>query len=386
MLQQMKKKLIDDINLAKESGELTIHQVYGITRNGVVKTAQSWQTVAKDLREITKEAVTTMVQALVDTEEASEEKISAALHGAVDGIREVESQILDATHKELSQTKKHLLEKEVKLAEGLNEAFEGAREAAGNFTDEVRIDIETALVDAKLKSTELLGLTRGTVKEAVRKAIETGIEVEEIIVNVTRDATSMALAEAHFTSTRVRKVSEMVLSAAVEAAEESGSYIFETASAVTEGVRQGLIGSVEHTRESVANAGKGVKEYATEELEQTKEDLEVVSELFVESLRNVADKSGKIAKEILHDLADDANKAGSSLREKAFVASRTVMDQLKESGNETLDKTEKISDKAAEETKKLGERMLAVAKGAAMGMWEGATKSYYKVDKKEGKS
>jgi hypothetical protein len=39
-----------------------------------------------------------------------------------------------------------------------------------------------------------------------------------------------------------------------------------------------------------------------------------------------------------------------------------------------------------EETKELGERMLAVAKGAATGMWEGAKEAFHKDENKEDKS
>lgn len=205
MLQEMKQQLIEGIKKAKESGELTAHKVHDITRDAVTQNVQKMKEGAKDLRDITKEAVTTTIQSLVDAEEASKEKISAALHGAVDGIKQVESQILDTTHKEISQTKKQLREKEEKLAEKLNESFEGAREAAGNFTEKVKTDIEKALTDAKLKSEELLGLTRDTVKEAVRKTIETGSDSKmgeetkklgKVLLTAAKDAASIMLGDA----------------------------------------------------------------------------------------------------------------------------------------------------------------------------------------------
>ena len=41
MLQEMKKQLTENIKKAKESGELTAHQVYDITRDGVTQSTQS---------------------------------------------------------------------------------------------------------------------------------------------------------------------------------------------------------------------------------------------------------------------------------------------------------------------------------------------------------
>ena len=386
MLQKMKQQLIENINKAREKGELTAHQVYDIAHDGVVQAAKKLKGEAKELREITKEAVTTTVQALVDAEEASEEKISAALHGAVDGIKQVESKALHTAHEELGQVKKHLKEEEGKFAGVVNEIFLGTKEAAENFSGEVKADIETALTDAKLKSVELLGLTRDTVKDAVHKAINTETKVEETIVSITRDATAKALGEARLTRERARKVSESVLSAAVEAAEELGSDVKETASAAAEGVRLGLTDSIEFTRKSITKAGKGVKEFSAEDLAQTKEDLEAVGDLFVETLCKVSDKSGEAARETLHELADDAKKAGSSLSEKAVSASYTVAERLRMLGSEVAHKSGEVSSKAAEETKELGDRMLAVAKGAATGMWEGAKEAFHKDENTEDKS
>jgi|GEM_PF-529633 len=389
MLKEMKKQLADNIHKAKESGELTAHQLYDITRKSISESTQQLKEGAIELREITKEAVTTSVQVLVEAEEASEEKIAAVLHGVIDGIKQAESHLMESTQKELGQAKKLLLEKEATLAKGVSEALEGAKEAAGNFSDQVKTNIETALSDTKLRSTELLGLTKETVKGAVRKAIETGSDVEETVEKVTREATAKAMEEASFTAERARNISETVLSAAVEAAEELGSHVSETASAAAEGVRKGLTDSVEFTRESLAKAGEGVKGFVVEDLEQTKDDLEAVGGLFVETLRKVADQSGNVAKEILHELADDAKKAGSSLQEKALAASRTAATQLKALGSEALEKTEEVGGKAAhavsEEVKELSERMLAVAKGAATGMWEGAKAAFNKETDKEDK-
>ncbi|MEA3547393.1 MAG: hypothetical protein U9R66_06990 [Thermodesulfobacteriota bacterium] len=203
MLQEMKQQLTEDIKKAKESGQLTAQQVHDITRDAVAQNAKKMKEGAKNLRDITKEAVTTTIQSLVDAEEAGKDKISAALHGAVDGIKQVESQILDTTHKEISQTKRQLQEKEAKLAEKLNEAFEGAREAAGNFTEKVKADIEKALADAKLKSDEL----RDTVKEAVHKAIEAGTDVEGTVVS-----------NEHTLGEETKKLGKQLLTAAKDAA------------------------------------------------------------------------------------------------------------------------------------------------------------------------
>ncbi len=382
MLQEMKNQLLENIKKAKKSGELTTQQVYNIASEGVVQAASKLDEEATDLHAITKEAVTVSVQALVEAEETSLDKISAALHGTVDGIKHVETRVLDTIENELTRVKIRLNEEEETLADSLRIALDGAEEAADNFTGNIKDNILTAVTDAKLKSAELLGLTMATVKQAVSKAIETSTQIEDDIINITRDATANAMAEARFSAERIRKVSETVLLATVEAAEEIECDISEIASAATEGVRLGLSENVEFTQKSIAKVGKDL--LLAGNLKQMKEDLEAVGDLFTATLRSVADKSGKPAREMLHDLADDAQKKGSTLREKAVLASHTVAERLKELGKEAVNKTGEVSSDTAhavtEETKILGNRMLVVAKSVENSVWESAKIAFYQDD------
>ncbi len=382
MLQKIKKKLIKEINKAQVNGELTAQQMYNIAYEGVVQAASKLDEEITDLHTITKEAVTVSVQALVDAEETSQDKISAALHGTVDGIKQVEIRVLNSIQNEWVRVKKKLNEEEKTLAKTVRTSLNGAQEAAENFSGSIRNYIEASVSDAKLKSANLLGLTRDTVKQAVCRVIETSTEVENDIINITRDATVNAMAEARFSAERISKVSETVLLAAVQTAEEIEIHISETASAATEGVRLGLSESVEFTHDSIAKMGRNL--LLAGNLEQVQEDLEAVGDLFAESLHRVADKSGESAKEILHELADDAHKTGSSLREKAVLASRMVAERLKELGGNAVDKTGEVSSYTAhavtEESRILGNRMLVVAKSAANSVWESAKIAFYNND------
>jgi len=389
MLQKMQNELVNSFKEVRGNAELTAQQVYDITRKAALESVQNIKGGVKDLRAVAKAVVHSSVDSLIEAEEASKEKISAALQGAFDGIKEIELQVMNSAQKELNQAKIKLLDEEAKLSNNINDALDGAKEAAHYFNDEVKADIEMALSDTKLKSTELLGLTKETVKEAVRKAIETEANIEQTIETITRDATNKAMQEASFTTERVSRISEAVLLAAVEAAEELGCSVSETANAAVEGVRHGLSDSIEFAHKSIDDIEHGAKEFAINDLKQTKDDLEVVGEVFVETLRKVADKSGAVASETLHELADDAKKTGSSLQEKALITSRTIAGQLQLLGSNALDKTEQVGSHAAhaltEEAKELSERMLAVAKGATKGMWEGAKAAYKKDQNKETK-
>ena len=200
-----------------------------------------------------------------------------------------------------------------------------------------------------------------------------------------RSATAKAMDGVKFTAERAREVSNTVLSAAVEAAEEAGEYVSETAQAAADGVHDGLGDVITRTRESIAKTRKDASEYTTGELKQIEKDLHIVGDLFVDTLHRVADRSGKVAKGILDEIADDARKAGSSLREMATKAASAAGDRLKDLGEDTLEVGKKATHSVADEASELGSRMVSVAKGAAVGMWEGARKAYGNDDEKEEK-
>jgi len=196
--------------------------------------------------------------------------------------------------------------------------------------------------------------------------------VEETVTNITRNATLKALAETHFTSQKVKEVSNIVLSGATAAAEEAGIYIKEVAQGAVKGTREGVTTSAEKTREAISAAGEKVGEFIREDIARTREDLEVVNELFLETVRRLSHRSSEVVGEVFTDLIGRSRKAALDLKEKVDEDPETAAGRIKD----TLDKTTEVTGKAvravAEETKELGKRSLNVAKGALSGMWKGA--------------
>jgi len=304
------------------------------------------------------------------------ERITAAVEGTIDGIKSTEQRAMDRTRQEIQRLKTRLGGEKQKLSEDVREALEGTRQSSEAFTGEMKEHIETAVTDTKLKYAELLGLTGETVKQAVKQVIDSGKDIEETVAQITRDATEKALAEAHFSAGRIRKVSHAVISTAVETAEETGTNISEVARGAVQGTREGITYAVESTKETLSAASAKTKSFATEDLARSKEDLEAVEDLFLETIRGVAGKSGKVASEVLTGLADHARETTSTLKEKAGEAAETVSNRLKELGKDTFGKaahlTEETVHTAAEETKELSKRALDIAKGAVSGMIRGA--------------
>jgi ElaB/YqjD/DUF883 family membrane-anchored ribosome-binding protein len=365
MLETMKSKLIKNINKAKEQGQLTAHKIYDITHQAVVDSVETFKNNIDHIKGTSKEIITTAINTLETTGDANNEKISAAIHGVIDGIKMFENKSINKAKEELVHAKQKLEQEKVKLADSVTEAFAGINETIGNYTNVINTDIEKALHDAKLNSIEILGLTKKIVKKTTHLIIDAGQDVEKVVENTTRETVSKAIKEGSFTASQAIKIAETVLSATVEAAQESNKQIKEVTLSAVEGVRKGLEDSVELAQHELTALGSSVKEYVKEDIKQTKEDLEDISELFIDVLRKVANKSDDLAKNILHSAADDAEKIGNLLKVKAHEASQVTAKKLNELGYEVVTKTEKTAHKATEETKVLAERMLTRAKATA---------------------
>lgn len=382
MLEETKNRLIGSINEAKSNGELTAHKIYHITHQAALESGEQLKNSVENMKETSEEIIMTAANGLDKIGETSSDKVSAAVHGAIDGVKTSKERFVVQAQKDLMHAKKKLKQEEDNLTESLSEAFIGAKEAVSHCAPAMKEELDKALHDAKLNSIDTLGLTKKIVKEATNLVIEAGKDVEGIVENTAREAVSKAMKEASFSADRARRISEIVLSATVEAAQESNQYVKEVTNSSIEGVRKGLAESIDFAQHELTSMGTSVEEYVQNDIEQTKADLESVSELFIEALRKVADKSDMLAKNILHEAADDAQKIGCILQEKSHSASQVAANKLTELGHEAVKKTEVVAHTITEESKELAERMLAIAKGATTGMWAGAKAAFYKKNDK----
>ena len=376
---QMKDRIVEELKKAKEAGQITMEKVSEIVRDAVSAAVAETRGRIEDMRPIVKSAVAAAVEGLKEAGVDAKETVEGAVEGAIAGVRNRGDQAAEATRDELRKLEKRLEDEKTELAQGLRKGLEGAKEAGAALPEDVKGRVESAVSDIKLKSTELLGLTRQTVKEAVKQAIESGKDVKETVAKITGDAAERALKEGRFSADRAKRIAEKVMSGAVKAAEEAGKEIKNVAVGAFEGVQKGIASAVE-------SVGDKTKAFVREDIAKTKEDLEAIEGLFIETTRKVAQRSGDVAKDVLNDLADQTKKTTSVLREKARHAAEGTSEKLKKAGKGAAKATTEAVGKAAhimaDEAKELGKRSVAVAKGAISGMWKGA-KEALKKDKEE---
>jgi hypothetical protein len=376
---QMKDHIGEELRKAKETGQITTRRVHEILEEAVSDVMDESKESADQLRIVVKDAVGVAMLNLKETGENTKETVKAVVEGAISGARSHGEQAVKATWKEVWQLETQLTEEKARLAKDLTEGLEGAKDAGETLSGDVKKWVASTVVDVKLKSTQLLGLTRQTVKEAVKEAIESGQDVKETVSRIASDATKKALEEDRFTADRVKIIAEKVLSGAVEAAEETGKETKKVIHGAFEGTQKGIVSAIESVRDKT-------KDFAREDLARTKEDLEVIEELFLETTRKIAIRSGEVAKDILTDLTDQTRKTTSALRQKACDAAEKTADKMtdkfKDAGKDAAKATARAAHAVADEAKELGKRSVDIARGAVSGMWKGA-KDALKKEKKD---
>jgi ElaB/YqjD/DUF883 family membrane-anchored ribosome-binding protein len=361
----IKGRISEELRMAKETGRITSEKICEIVKEAVSDVMAEGKGGAQEIRPIVKEAMSAAVEGLRAAEIDAAENVRAAVEGVVEGVRSHTEQNVNIVRKKICELETELETEKAQLAQSVRDGLEGAKDAGETFSEDIRTQIEAISTDIKLNSAELLGLTRESVKEAVKQAIKTGKNVEEIVTHITRDATEKALKEGRFRANRLKEIVEKVLSGAVEAAEESGKEVKEVAYGAFEGVQKGVGSAME-------SIGNKTRAFIHDDLARTKEDLETIDELFLETVDRVAKRSGETAKEVLTGLVEQAEKTTVGLRKKIGYALETLRTAGKDTAKTTTEAAGKVTRVMAEEAMEIGKRSAEVAKGAISGMWKGA--------------
>ncbi|MBW2032174.1 MAG: hypothetical protein JRI94_01075 [Deltaproteobacteria bacterium] len=372
---QMKDRIAEELKKAKEAGQITTEKTRDILRDAVSAAVVETKGGVEELRPLVKDAVAAAMEGLKDVGVDARETVDGVVEGAIAGARSRGDKAVEVAMQELQKLEMRLKDEKAMLAQELREGIEGSKEAGAILPEKFKGQVLSAVTDIKLKSTELLGLTKQTVKEAVKQAIESGKDVKDTVAQIASDATERALKEGRFSADRVKGIAGKVMSGAVEAAEEAGKEVKDVAAGAFEGAQNGIASAVE-------SVGDKTKTFLREDLAKTKKDLKSIDDLFIETTRKVARGSRGEAKDVLNDLADQAKRTTSVLGKRVIKATESATQRVKQAGMDaaktTAEATTKAADVMAAEAKELGKRTLSVARGAVSGMLKGAKEALKK--------
>ena len=154
MFEHMQETISKDIKELHVVGKADVQSIKGTVEKAVAESMQKLQDDNRHVRELAKEAVTSAILTLKEIGIETRNNVAAAVDGAIEGINRPNREMMQILDKELLKTKYLFQEKKGELAESLQEALHGAKEAADTFTQETKDAIDTSVKALKLKSAE----------------------------------------------------------------------------------------------------------------------------------------------------------------------------------------------------------------------------------------
>ena len=372
-------RIIKDLKALEETGRITSEKIYEIFRDTIYHAATEGAGGSGAIKSIAKEAVIAAVKLFQDDKEKEKENITSAVRGTMAGIKLCKEKRIDALKKEINHLEAKIKFEEKEVSYFLEQGVEGVSEAESAFSEEMTTLIESVLTDIRFKTEELSGVNGLDIKDAIKQAIESGDNIKEAVIQITKAATKKALEKSRLKAGRVKEVTEKILSDAVDAAEETEKNIKDVTSGAFKGIYEGIVSMADSITDST-------REFVREDLSDTREDFKTIKDLFFETVLKVGKRSGRTAKKILNDLAAQSKATGSTFKEETGGAADKFTEKLKTLGKEVVKTFGETGEKATrvmtDEVKELGKKSMDVAKGGMTGMWKGAKQALEK-DKNE---
>ncbi len=379
MLDKMKKEITEDIKKANESGKMTVEEIETIVENAVSKVTHNTKDAVVDMNELAKEAVTITIKELELTGEISKELARAVVNGVINGINKSAKENINDMDMELLKTKYRLQEQKDRFSVNLKNVFDGTKEGVSKFSGETKKELEEALLDVKLKNVESLGLMSETIKHSIKVVIEEGEDIQNKVAFIAKEATQNALDSGRLTAEKTREISELVLLATIESAQELEKDIEETTKGAVIGVKDGIVHSVKKVQAEFVEAKDGSTELFVEEnIKEMISDLNTTEEAFIIAIGNTISRVDNSAKTVLKYPIKEIQEITSDLKESVSDTTEVAINHLKESGSyiayNVKEKVFELADDAKDEIADLSEKMVKVSKGAFTGMIDGAKK------------
>lgn len=179
-------------------------------------------------------------------------------------------------------------------------------------------------------------------EDQARAAVEEGNNIHETV----RDITLEALSAGQLEMQKMRKVVQAVLRGSSLGAQEKGSKTEQALQEAMAGVDEALAKSAEASKLAIEEAAGHIKEFGSQDLKRGLDDLGALEDMFLDTVKNIAQTSDSTVKDVLGDLAQHASNTGTSVGAAAKAAAETLTGQLEKNVREgvtsSVDKARQI--------------------------------------------
>jgi hypothetical protein len=273
MLENMKNEISVEISKICKAGKVNAQELENIIEVAVSKATISIKDGLSNVSEITKEAVKASVEELEKTNNSTKENIDNIINTVVSTITKNTQELVNEIDMELLKTKYRFQEKEDVLSMKL--------------------------------------------KDGIDNAIKTQEKIYEEIVKIVKISTENALEKGKLNAQKIKEVSEATILVAIEIAQKNKHDMDKIIQSAIEGLKEGIISSIEKVKIEIINAKEKSNTFIEEEIKEIISDLESLDNSFKESLLNVANKVNNITEESIRkniaEIKDSSEKTISEV-------------------------------------------------------------------------
>ncbi len=309
---------------------------------------------------ISKRIVNAINKLELDLDELSNDEIRALTTALV----EEETKSLQAEVEKLLAQKESIERALEKKADELQEA---KYEIFNVLEDEIKPSEKTLhrLHQIKLQSIDLYDILSEMVESAIITALEKESELDDTLKEVIKEITFEAIKEGSLNTIRVRKILSTILATAIEVAEATPTKADEILRLTLKGMRSGLVKSIDRFKQRVAYMPVEAKHILIEDYDTIIEDLNQTDTLFSQIILTQASESSQILRKMLVDINKDMHY---DLEELVLISKETA-DVIRERFSNFAKAAVKKADVAlqsprAKEAKRMGAQAIEAARTA----------------------
>ena len=167
-----------------------------------------------------------------------------------------------------------------------------------------------------------------TAHEAVREAVERSDSIRDEVRNITLKALSQGQLDVE----KIRQVTHEVMEGASLGAGARGAHIKECLSEAMSGMDDALATSAEASKLALEEAAGQLEHFGKQDLKQALDELLLLEDMFLETVKRVATASNGAVKSTLNDLVQHARNSGTSVGSR----SADIVETLNQSVGRTV--------------------------------------------------
>ncbi len=289
-----RKELLEQLRHARKEGTLSNDHL----RTILDQLVESGETQINQAQNMSRDSIAEIYRAALDAQNATAEQISSTTEALIEAATRSTRQGLESRRQEADQLADQIRNGETRLASHLSDVLKGIQDVGDELESKTRTQVHQSVLMAKLRYSELLGITGSTIKLAVKRAISDD-DTEQTVKNIVHDSTIRALGQSSLTAQRVRSITTEILGAATEAATESAHQTEETVRGALAGLQEGLA----KTHKSAEGGTRVPLEESTEDDRKAiLEHLANIEEIVSDTASLVAKRSGDTVRLHLREL------------------------------------------------------------------------------------